>query len=319
MFGIWNELYVRNFACVGRAEEHVGVRQLELLYACMGGIPEGVCRSVHAGSLPVKPAGGNVVRNFLAATINAGAQRRLLHIIRKHLTGVRADFYPVADLLFDFLRYDVLNRHANRRVAGQIQRLPDIRRQLVRRDRSCLNSISRKKTGNDQVGGKAFARAERAPVPFAVICLCIGDHEALAAQLHGAFAVDGFQNQIALIVGVPVGNGGREPGFQYVDHALQPFGGNGTILSNGLASVVQRFALVNDFRNTGDPADNAVQRYAADAGQIVADGDAVLFGRIQIFDQLGDISVVVLFQRLIPDVQRRVKREALLFVAADAR
>ena len=175
MFGIWNELYVRNFACVGRAEEHVGVRQLELLYACMGGIPEGVCRSVHAGSLPVKPAGGNVVRNFLAATINAGAQRRLLHIIRKHLTGVRADFYPVADLLFDFLRYDVLNRHANRRVAGQIQRLPDIRRQLVRRDRSCLNSISRKKTGNDQVGGKAFARAERAPVPFAVICLCIGD------------------------------------------------------------------------------------------------------------------------------------------------
>ena len=177
---------------------------------------------------------------------------------------------------------------------------------------------SRKKTGNDQVGGKAFARAERAPVPFAVICLCIGDHEALAAQLHGAFAVDGFQNQIALIVGVPVGNGGREPGFQYVDHALQPFGGNGTILSNGLASVVQRFALVNDFRNAGNPADNAVQRYAADAGQIVADGDAVLFGRIQIFNLFCDVGVVVLFQRLIPDAQRRVQCESLLFVPAHA-
>lgn len=75
---------------------------------------------------------------------------------------------------------------------------------------------------------------------------------------------------------------------------------------------------MNNFRNTGDPADNAVQRYAADAGQIVADGDAVLFRRIQIFDQLGDVSVVVLFQRLIPDAQRRVQREALLFIAAHA-
>ena len=75
---------------------------------------------------------------------------------------------------------------------------------------------------------------------------------------------------------------------------------------------------MNDFRNAGDPADNAVQRYAADAGQIVADGDAGLFGRVQIFDQLGNVGIVVLFQRLIPDAQCRVQREALLFVTAHA-
>ena len=42
----------------------------------------------------------------------------------------------------------------------------------------------------------------------------------------------------------------------------------------------------------------AVQRYAADAGQIVADGDAVLFRRIQVFDLFCDVGIVVLFQRI---------------------
>ena len=68
----------------------------------MGGIPEGVCRRVRAGSLPMKPAGGNVVRNFLAATINAGAQRRLPHIIRKHAATLIASFREYGVEAFTF-------------------------------------------------------------------------------------------------------------------------------------------------------------------------------------------------------------------------
>ena len=68
---------------------------------------------------------------------------------------------------------------ANGRIAGQIQRLPNVRRQLVCRDRSCLNSVGGKKPGNDQVCSKSFACTEGSPVPFAVVRLCIGDLFAL--------------------------------------------------------------------------------------------------------------------------------------------